>query len=198
MAPRPARTELDQMRLRIRGRWPAEDMAILLHDCSSLYNIRLALSFEPRLLRYGYGFGPWGPEPWQEWLRESPGAPLEVRRIEYASPGFIDLRGVGDAIEQLRILVERLILCVKQTRREAKLANDQREVDIQAQRLAIARDFLGVTREARDLGLDESAVMDYFVHQIDGAQERMLRQIERRSITGVKRVSDSKGEKGRG
>jgi hypothetical protein len=195
MAPRRSRMELELMRLQIGGRWTAEDMAILLRDCSSLYDIRLALSFEPRLLRYRYSFGP---EPWREWLSEAPGAPLEVRRIEYASPGYIDLRGVGDAIEQLRILIERLILNVKQTRREARLANDKREVDIQAERLTIARDFLGVAKEARDLGLDESAVIDYFVHQVDGAADRMLGQIERRSVTGVKRVSDSKGKKGRG
>jgi hypothetical protein len=173
-------------------------MAILLHDVSDLYNIRLALSFEPRFLRYGYRFGPWGPEPWRELLSEPLGAPLEVRRISYASPGFIDFSGVGETVEQVRILIDNLIVNFKQTRRRAKLENDQREADVQAQRIENARNFLQLTGEARELGFEEGLIAEYFLHQVDGAQERILRQIERRGITGVKQVSDSKGKKGQG
>jgi hypothetical protein len=197
MAPSPLRTELGQLRLQIRGRWPAEDMAILLHDVSGLYNIRLALSFEPRLLRYGYRYRPWGPEPWRELLSEPLGAPLEVRRVSYASPGFIDLSGVGEAVEQVRILIDNLIVNFKQTRRRAKLENDKREADVQAQRLENARNFLQLTGEARDLGFEEELIAEYFLHQVDGAQERILRQIERRSLTGAQHVPGPKDKRAR-
>ncbi len=197
MMSRLSASELGEVRLQIRGRWAAEDMAILLRDLSDLYNLRLALSLEPRLLRYGHRFGPWGPEPWRELLREPIGAPLEVCRVSYASPGFIDLSGVGETVEQIRILIENLIINFKQTRRRAKLDNDQLEVDAQAQRIENARNFLQLTGEARKFGVDEGLLAEYCLHQVDGAQERILRQIERRNITGAKHVPSTKGKRDR-
>lgn len=106
MVPRKSNVRPTRLTFGVGGRWTAEDMAVFLLDLSSLYNIRLALDIEPRLLRYPRRFGPWGPEPWWDWMPESPGAPLEVRRIEYASPGVIEIKGIDSAIEQLRILIE--------------------------------------------------------------------------------------------
>jgi hypothetical protein len=187
VSPRSDSTRLEELHIEIGGRWSAEDMAAFLHDLSVLYDIRHAIDVEPRLLKYIDRYGPppfsWGPESWWRWLPGPPGPGLEIRRIKYSSPGYIDLKGLGEAVKQIRLLIERLI-SFNETRREARLKNDDREQDVQAKMIENARDFLRLKTEVREQGFDDDAVSQ-LAAVIEGAQERTLRQIERGNIKQI-------------
>lgn len=188
----PRSTELEELHIEIGGRWSAEDMAAFLHDLGVLYNIRRALDVEPKLLRYfrRYESPPfsWGPDPWR-WLPGPPGPGLEIRRIKYSSPGYIDLKGLGEAVKQVRLLIERLI-SFNETRREARLENDSREQDVQAKMIENARDFLRLKTEVHEQGFDDDGAVRQLAAVIEDAQERTLRQIERGNIKQIGAAKD--------
>ena len=190
MSPRSDPTKLDELHIKIRGRWSAEDMAIFLRDLSLLYGIRRAIDLEPDLLRYARMYGPLpfspGLEHWWGWPLRPLDPGLQVCRIEFASPGYIDLRGVADVVKQMRLLLKDLIsISIKETRREKRLKNDGREQDVQAKLIANARNYVRLRSEAREHGLDEDIVIGRVVAEIEGAQERILRQIERGNIKAI-------------
>jgi len=176
-------------------------MAIVLHDLSLLYGVRRAIDLEPERLRYAHRYGPLpfspGLEHWWGWLPRPLDPGLQVRRIEFASPGYIDLRGVGDVVKQMRLLLKDLIsISIKETRREKRLKNDSREQDVQAKLIANARNYVRLRGEAREYGLDDDRVIGRVVAEIEGAQERILWQIERGNIkeigSGSKKSSEDK------
>jgi hypothetical protein len=188
VSPRDYSMKLEELHIEIAGRWSADDMAIFLHDLSVMYDIRRALDIEPDLLRYIRRYGqppfPWGPEPWWRWLPGPPGSGLEIRRIMYSSPGYIDLKGLGEAVKQIRLLIEGLI-SFHETRREARLKNDSREQDVQAKMIENARDFLRLKTEAREQGFDDDGAVRQLAAAIEDSQERTLRLIERGNIKQI-------------
>jgi hypothetical protein len=190
VSPRSDLTKLEELNIKIRGRWSAEDMAIFLRDLSLLYDVRRAIDLEPDLWRYARRYGPFpfspGFEQWWGWPPRSIDSGLQVRRIEFASPGYIDLRGVADVVKQMRLLLKDLIsISIKETRREKRLKNDSREQDVQAKLIANARNYVRLRGEAREHELDEDIVVRRVVTEIEGAQERILRQIERGNIKAI-------------
>lgn len=188
MSPRSYSTKLEGLHIEIAGRWSAEDMAVFLHDLSVLYDIRHSLDVEPGLLRYARRHGSsrvsWGLEPWWGWWPGPPGPGLEVQRIKYSSPGYIELRGLGEAVKQIRLLLKELI-CFKETRREARLKNDKREQDVQAKMIENAREFLKLKADAYERELGDDGAIVQLATVIEGAQERILRQIERGNVSAI-------------
>lgn len=122
-----------------------------------------------------------------------PGPGIEIRRIQYSSPGFIDLKGLGEAVKQVRLLIERLI-SFNETRREARLKNDSREQDVQAKMIENAHDFLKLRAEVREQGLDDDGAVRQLVAVIEDVQERTLRQIERGNIKQIGASLESPAE----
>jgi hypothetical protein len=176
--------ELETLRIEIAGQWSAEEMSLCLGDLSRLYAIRLTLDFDPITFRRTWRFRE-GPEPLWDWLPFSyGGAPLKLARIEHASPGLIEVKGLGDPIKQLRILLEKLA-SPRQTLRGKRLENEKTQAEIDAEKLRNAREFLQVAREAHDLGIEGADLARYLGYVVEGAQERMLRQIERGNITSI-------------
>jgi hypothetical protein len=114
------------LRLSIDGRWTADEMARSFRSLNNLYNLRLAVQIvedQAREFERLYRRGPYPPFDWlydfpvrfsaprlfdasRNELRDiisvvDPEDQLLVRRVEYASPGFKDLLGLGEVIKQL-------------------------------------------------------------------------------------------------
>lgn len=68
--------------------------------------------------------------------------------------------------------------------REA-IKNGGREQDVQAKLIANARNYVRLRDEAHEYGLDDDGVIGRVVAEIEGAQERILRQIERGNIKEI-------------
>ncbi len=107
-------------------------------DVSRLYDIRRGLDLPPMErreavfdLRFGGWWAPLDLQPPSPFL---PGFALAVVRVKYESPGFVDVAGVGKAIEQFRLFAQYLIdLVVNRSLR--KLEADDVEQDVIAKRL---------------------------------------------------------------
>ncbi len=108
---------------------------------------------------------------------------LDVLRIQYGLPGFIDLVGVGKVVEHVRLFIENLI-DLRARRQRERLENEGLAQDIGAKKIENARNLIRLTGEARDVGPSDDDLR-YLLYEIDGAQERLLRQIERGNVTSV-------------
>ncbi len=187
MSPSSYAAKPEKLHIEIDGRWSAEDMAAFLHDLGALYDVGRALDVEPNVLRYIHRYGPphpWGPEPWWRWMPGPPGPGLEIRRIKYGSPGYIDLSGLGEAVNQIGELLKSLI-ALNEMRREARLKNDGLEQDVHAKIIENTRDFLRLKTETHEQGFEDDAAVRQLVAVIESAQERTLRQIERGNIKQI-------------
>jgi hypothetical protein len=108
---------------------------------------------------------------------------LTVLRLQYGSPGFVDLLGVGKVVEQVRLFVEKLI-DLRVTKRGRFLENEARVLDLRAKKIENARNFVRLAGEAREQGLSELEIK-YLVELTEGAEERLLRQIAPGKITAI-------------
>jgi hypothetical protein len=173
------------LRVEIEGAWAAYEISSLLSDLSRFYDIPRARDLPPTEAREG---GMW----WSELSRVSasdisppppglPGMTLVVVRIDYASPGFIDVAGVGKAVEQVRLFLQYLIdLAVNRSLRQLEV--ESREQDIIAKRLANAERLIGI---AADLGLtpDERRAL---LIEVDDRQQRILDAVDGGRLTAVR------------
>jgi hypothetical protein len=115
-----------------------------------------------------------------------PDEQLQVRRIEYASPGLKDLAGVGEVIGHLKDFLLRLIeLAVTSPQRQ--LENDERELNNQRLRLENARLFVQV---GRDIGLSEHELRQ-LAGFVETKQDPIIRLVEDGKITAVSTPEDT-------
>ena len=131
-------------------------------------------------------------DPWplsRRWLLTRPDEQLTVLRVQYGSPGFVDLLGVGKIVEQLRLFVEKLI-DLRATRLRGGLENEAMRQEIKGKMIENARDFVRLAKEARDLGLSEFEIK-YLAELTEGAQERLFRQIAQGNVTAIGPVPPS-------
>jgi hypothetical protein len=99
------------LRLRISETWTADEMASFLADLSHLYDIRRFLDMPPEQrteLSLGGGWSTWWVDSglWPPLSERLLGPPLALKRIRHGSPGFVDVAGIGKAMEQLRLFLE--------------------------------------------------------------------------------------------
>lgn len=168
--------EKQVLRVRIDGHWEASEFAMSLSALDHLYTLRFGLALEVeelRELRDFYLDGPFSPLPRsmrdvRRWAKLAPslvrsaGGPvgrrpvhsllepderLVVRRVIYGSPGLKDLLGVGEIVGHVKDLLIRLI-DLWSTRRQRSLEDDRRALENQQLQVGIARDFVGVLKEA--------------------------------------------------
>jgi hypothetical protein len=182
------------VRIEIDGRWSALDMAEFLTDLSLLYDIRAGLTLGDRRFqkelhwwvrewRYGPRRRRPRSEPWP-WPPFRPHAePLQIERIRYASPGLVDVAGVGKVIEELRHFLEKLIDLRAKRKREG-LENEVIEEEIKAKRIENARNFIRLVGEARTLDVGEDDV-DALLDTINHVEIRLMNAIERGKITAI-------------
>jgi uncharacterized membrane-anchored protein YhcB (DUF1043 family) len=117
-----------------------------------------------------------------------PDEQLHVERIQFASPGFTDLAGLGTIVGHVTDFLFRLIeLCTTGKRRQLEdekreLENEQTELENQKKRIENVRQFVSV---ARELGYT-NADMRPIIRTISDKQAKLLPLIEQGKISGVR------------
>lgn len=111
---------------------------------------------------------------------------LEVRRINYASPGFSDLAGIGSVIGHLKDFILKL-LERHDSRRQRELSEERAALENDRIRIENARNFVAL---ARDLGYSETDVRMLMAY-VDRKQEPLVRLVEQQKLRGVSKPDDS-------
>lgn len=194
------------LRLKIDGRWEPEDFIEVLKCVESLY-YKAALD---RRFRYEPPFY-WFDRPYlsasfdehldlsNDWLlaRARATAPphyrMRVARISYASPGSIDLVGLGQACKAIEGIIDRLIKFFterglrregdKQARIETSTKETEKEKEeesLRALKIQNARAILELRRDFPDMP------EDFLVVLIGKDQDRLIPRIAERKLIGVK------------
>jgi hypothetical protein len=205
------------LRVDIAAQWTAAEFAESLYDLSRLHDFSLAFweRRDPDLVRQLLGRQPTFTT-WEfSWnLRRYPvGAPLlrgpldreaqlEVVRLDYSSPGFADLAGVGKTVEQIRLFLQYLIdLAVWRKQRRAEITKSEVEVqelelqlkkldqEILAMRIENVRQLLNLKQEAEATGARYEDLRDGFL-EVEDIQTRMLNRIDQGQITGVQTLDE--------
>jgi hypothetical protein len=184
------------MRIEIAGKWSAEEFGEFFSQISHLHNLAVFSStpieghaFPPfgmwRLFRErSYGIDPFLAvqadlefeiqrqrlEVRRELERYLPSAAyaLRVTAIEFASPGHIDLLGIGKAVSELGTFITGIVDRIIQSE-DRKLARDSAREDIRTKKLENAERLLNVAEkaglgdEARQALLRDVLAADYFL-----------------------------------
>lgn len=105
---------------------------------------------------------------------------LKVWRVEYASPGFSDLAGLGAVIGHLKDFILKLIER-RDGRRSRALSEERAELENESLRIQNARNLVAL---GRDLGYSETEMRTLFRH-VDEKQDLVFGLITQRKIKGV-------------
>jgi hypothetical protein len=177
------------IRIEIEGEWAAHEISALLGDISRLYDIRRALDLPAMKLREPGVLLPcarnW-PSDIQSPAAELPGPPLAVVRINDASPGRVDLAGLGKALEQVRLFLKYLIDLSIQ-RRWWQLEVEDLGQDVIAKRIENAQRLLRLREQARELDLSAEQRRALLI-DVDDRQQRILDAIRAGRVTGVRQL----------
>jgi hypothetical protein len=124
-------TYLD-LRIEIAGRWTLDEFWVSMRSLSAIYRLYLGPSgFTPpaisgdrwpvTLFRFRNDSFPW-------WLDTEPPTGLYISRLQFASPGSVDLIGIASGIEHLKDIVNRFFDLFEK-RDERRLENKRRELE---------------------------------------------------------------------
>lgn len=119
---------------------------------------------------------------------------LLVRRIDYASPGSIDLIGIGKAIEAIDKIVGRLIEHQtgrrkrKESDKQAKIDTKIKEIELAEKRESLRAIQIANARELLTLGREfPEEIEEIFVPLAVRDQEKISSRIAERKVIGTKR-----------
>ncbi|MEM9320588.1 MAG: hypothetical protein AAGA70_16510 [Pseudomonadota bacterium] len=152
------------LRLHIDGDWDAADFAAFFKSIDELYNY-LCVTFERELYPefgrvYAYPFR--GGRPRDLRFR------LDVRRIEFASPGFTDLAGLAAAMREIRELLQ-FVISHAASRKDRKLKREREQLEILRLKLELFEKLHSIEEEfgrpmpvgaERHLGLRSTSMPD--------------------------------------
>jgi hypothetical protein len=164
-------------------------MSALLGDISRLYDIRRALDLPAMKLREPSVLVPYErirPCDIQPPAGGLPGPALAVVRINDASPGRVDLVGVGKALEQVRLFLQYLIDLTIQ-RRWWRLEVEDLRQDVIARRIENAKRMICLGDQARELDLNAEETRALLI-EVDDRQQRILEAIGEGRVTGVRQL----------
>lgn len=106
---------------------------------------------------------------------------LEVRRIEYGSPGFKDLAGVGEIVRHIKDFVFSIIEH-RALRRRRQLEDERKDLENERLRIENARKFVQLAKEC---GYTESETRKLMAW-VDDRQGTFIQLVEDGKITSVK------------
>lgn len=198
------------LRLEIDGRWEPEDFIEVLTGVESLYyKAALARRFRFPYERSFYWFD--RPEltasfddhlrQTNDWFLAHARATaraeyrLKVARIAYASPGGIDLAGLGQAMNAVKEIFDSIIkfFTEGELRRQAdaqariktsrdETAHEMDQESLRAQKIENARKLLELRRDFPD------APDDFLIALIGNDQDRLIPRIAERKLIGVRTI----------
>jgi hypothetical protein len=198
------------LRLDIDGRWEPEDFIEVLKGLESLYykatlGGRLFVDYPFYRYEWARFSGSFqeqldsGNDWLLDWARTT--APSEFRlrltRIEYASPGGIDLVGLGEACKAIERIVSSLIkfFAERPIRRERaaqariqtarmEAALDRDHESLRSLKIQNARDLLSLRRDFPDVP------EDYFLSLATRDQDKLIPRIAERKLIAATTVED--------
>ncbi len=195
------------LRLKIDGIWEPEDFIEVLKGIESLYykaTIGGRFPYDPPSYLFER---PYLPVSFDEhldlsndWLLARARAVahgsqrMRVARVHYASPGKIDLVGIGEACRAIEGIVDRLIKFFterdlrRETGNQAKIETLRKQVELEkdgeslrALKIENARSILTLRRDFHDIP------EDHIVTLIGSDQDRLIPRIAEQKLIGVKR-----------
>lgn len=198
------------LRLKIDGSWEPEDFIEVLKSVESLYYKAAVDCWPPYDPPFYWLERPYLPVSFDEYMNLSNdwllgraravahgSHRMRVARIHYASPGKIDLVGLGEACRAIEGIVDRLVkfFTEREVRREAanqaKIETLRKTVELEkdeeslrALKIENARTILTLRRDFHDIP------QDYIVALIGKDQDRLIPRIAEQKIIGVKRYDD--------
>jgi hypothetical protein len=105
---------------------------------------------------------------------------LDIRRINYASPGFADLTGIGTVVGHLKEFVLKLIER-RDLKRQRELSDEKAELENERIRLENIKLYVAL---ARDVGYSDTEVRQ-LANVVDGRQEILARLIDFQKIRKI-------------
>ena len=111
---------------------------------------------------------------------------LIVSRIEYASPGFKDLTGIGEVVGHVKDFVIRVIELVCE-RGKRRLDNEKSSVEIEGMRIENAKRFVAL---AKDCGYTE-AELRRMTRWVDDRQETIIILVQSGKIQSAHMLDDN-------
>src|SRR5439155_16529161 len=110
---------------------------------------------------------------------------FEIRRVQYASPGFADLAGLDSAVGHVKDLLIHVI--EHRSSRPPVLSSDRAALEKQLSRFDNARQFVLLAVElgysAQDFG--------NLVRFVDATQDAIVAAVEKHKLVGAMLVADS-------
>lgn len=174
-------------------------LELLREEWRDLDHIYMELmDLRPRSYSWRRRLARWGPLPWVLGLPHGvppaldeaqlgrlsqllePNERLEVRRINYASPGSADLAGLGAVVGHIKDFVLKLIER-RDLKRQRDLSDERAELENDRLRLENARQFVGL---ARDLGYSETEVRRMIAY-VDDKQEPLAQLIAHQKLRDI-------------
>ncbi|MCF3947229.1 hypothetical protein [Acidiphilium iwatense] len=202
------------LRLEIDGKWEPEDFIEVLTGVESLY-YKAALirrfPYEPPFYSFerSYLSASFDEQLDQtnNWLLARARATarvdyrMKVARISYASPGGIDLAGLGQACNALKGIIDSLIKFFtegelrRQADEQAKIETSVKETELERDRESLrtlkiknARAILNLRRDFHDVP------EDVLVALIGNDQDRLVPRIAERKLIGIQRIDGDSHE----
>ena len=192
------------LRLEIDGKWEPEDFIEVLKGVESLY-YKAALHrrfprfpYEPDFYWFERSYLPVSFEEHlnlaNDWLLARARATahaeyrMKVARIAYASPGGIDLAGLGQACNAVKGIIDSFIKLYteRHLRREAdaqaEIETGMKEESLSAMKIENVRKLLELRRDFPDVSEDT------FIALIGNDQDRLIPRIAERKLIGVRIV----------
>ena len=197
------------LRLDLDGNWEPEDFIEVFRGVESLY-YKAAIERSYRHQGSIGWIGPWRSTTFEGYVEEAnvwflseartialPQERLRIARIEYGSPGSIDLLGVGKVCEVLANVIGRSVMffAERDVRRErteqARLETRKMEIELEkeeesvrALKLANAQKLLEIRRDYPDWSEDR------FLLLAVSDQDKILPRISEGKLVGAKSVED--------
>ncbi len=114
---------------------------------------------------------------------------LQVHKVQYASPGSIDLAGLGAVVGHVKDFLVRLIELASE-RRKRELENESMKLDNQAKRIENARLLVQL---AKELGYTD-AEMRKLTASVDNCQKPLLDLVETQRVLSARLLEGSDNE----
>ena len=184
------------IRINISDDWSASDMATFLHELDFLYNLGLRIVAAATSNETERQIEMWTERSLlaQHIKTHHPQTELEVCQIQYSSPGFTDLAGVGTVVGHIKDFLFRLIDYRVHSRRrnleDDHLAAQNTKINLENEAIRLrnaqlqmenARQFLEL---AKANGFSEDEIQK-LMQPVNGVQETLVRLVSDGRIESV-------------